>query len=376
MTAAMKDLLADLSDLAARHKDEGDTLRRLPPVMTKAFLQHDVYRLILPRDLGGANVEPLEYLQLVEKIASVDGSIAWNLTIGIGSVLYGGYLPIERSQTLFANAHCGIAGAYAPFGRAEVVDGGYRVSGRWGWASGIHQARWIVFGFTVQSSNGPPEIRQALAPRDAFRILDTWHVSGMRGTGSTDYEVDGLFVPADMTFKVFKSEPCHPAPVFRMPAAFFAAAIAVVTLGIARGAIEGLKHLAGEKRSLPGRTSLRDQPSAHYAVAKAEALTESGSLYLRDAVAAMWRNALAGDEIKLAQRAHVRRACVHAAEASADGVDICCRAAGGHALLQSQPFERALRDIRAALGHIVLQRSALEDVGRTSFGLDPLFPTF
>src|SRR5690606_6020490 len=102
----------------------------------------------------------------------------------------------------------------------------------------------------------------------------------------------------------------------------------------------------------------------------------SANLYLRDAIAAIWRNILAGCEIDPAQRRRARRACVQAAEASADAVDLCCRAAGGHALFESYPFERALRDIRAAIAQITLQRTAMEDAGRATFGLEPLSPVF
>jgi alkylation response protein AidB-like acyl-CoA dehydrogenase len=376
-------MLADLSDLANRHKQEGDNLRRLPPALADAFLQHDVYRLILPRDLGGAGVGPLEYLRLIEQLARTDGSIAWNFAIGAGSAVYGGYLPLERSRVLFAEAKCCIAGAYAPIGRAEIVPGGYRVSGRWGWASGVHQARWMVLGFTIVSPDEAqnegarrPEMRQALAPREAFRVLDSWHVSGMRGTGSAEYEVNDLFIPAEDTFQVFKEKPHHPAPIFHMPGVFFAAAVASVPLGIAQGAADSLKQLAMVKQASRGRSSLRDHAFAHYAVAKAEALAESGSAFLHQAMADVWRGVQAGDAIDLARRARARRACVHAAEASAEAVDLCCRAAGGHALFQSQAFERALRDVRAAAAHIVLQRSAMEDVGRVTFGLEPLSPVF
>jgi len=370
--------IADLTELAAAHKEEGDTLRKLPPALADAFLRHDVYRMLLPHDLGGAAMDPLDYLQFVEDIARVDGSTAWNLALGIGSSIFFGYLPPERARSMVGERECGIAGAYAPFGRGEVVEGGYRVSGRWGWASGVHQARWMVFGFTVAPPDGAgrPEARQALAPREAFHVLDTWHVSGMRGTGSTEYEVANLLVPAEMTFRMFVGKPHHSAPLFRMPGAFFGAAVASVALGIALGATESLTRLAASKRALPGRSSLRDQASAHYAVAKAQALAESASTHLRQSIADIWRAIRLDKEIALEQRMRARRASVHAAEASAEAVDLCCRAAGGDALFLSQPFERALRDVRAAIANIGLQRATMEDAGRAAFGLDPAWPIF
>lgn len=370
----------ELAGLAAAHKEEGDRLRKLPPAVAEAFLRYDIYRMLLPADLGGAAVDPLDYLRLVEDVARSDGSIAWNLAIGAGSGLYVGYLPPEIARTMCDQRACGIAGAYAPMGQGEAVDGGYRVGGHWGWASGVADAGWMVFGFRVTTSDANGEQRSdaltALAPREAFRVLDTWHTSGMRGTGSADYEVENLFVPAEMTFRMFVDEPRHPAPLFRLPGAFFAAAITVVAIGIARGAAEGLIRLAGTKQPLPGRSGLPEQASAQYAVAKAIALAESASAYLRSAIAEIWQAILDEAPIDLAQRARARRAAIHAAEAAADAVDLCCRAAGGNALRQSEPFERALRDVRGVLAHIVLQRTAMEDVGRTDFGLTPLWPTF
>jgi alkylation response protein AidB-like acyl-CoA dehydrogenase len=175
---------------------------------------------------------------------------------------------------------------------------------------------------------------------------------------------------------MFVGEPRHPAPLFRLPGGFFGAALAVVVLGIARGVAEALTQLAVSKPTTPGRPSLRDQAFAQYAVGKALALAESGSLYLRQAIAETWQAIGRGAEIDLAQKARARRACVQAAESGVDAVDLCCRAAGGSALFEALPFERALRDAHAAMGQIVFQRGAMEDVGRVALGLAPLSPTF
>jgi alkylation response protein AidB-like acyl-CoA dehydrogenase len=374
LTAKLDAARAELMALAATHR-EGDALRHLPPALAQAFLAHDVYRMLLPGDLGGAAIDPLDYLQLIEDVARLDGAIGWNLAIGIGSALYAGYLPPERTRPMFADPHCGIAGAYAPMGRGETVEGGYRVSGHWGWASGAQEARWMVIGFMVDR-DGSPTALQALAPREAFQILDTWYVSGMRGTGSTEYTAENLFVPEEMTFQMFIGKPRHPAPLFRLPGAFFGAVIATVAVGIARGAVEALVRLAEAKRNPAGRPSLRDQAYAQYCIAKAEALAESGGLYLRESIAEIWRTIGRGGGIAFEQRVRARRASVHAAEASVEAVDLCCSAAGGSALFQSLPFERAQRDAHAVMGHFVLQRGAMEDAGRARFGLQPLSPVF
>jgi alkylation response protein AidB-like acyl-CoA dehydrogenase len=377
-TFALAGLAAGLAALAERHRGEGDRLRKLPPALAEAFLAHDVYRLLLPADLGGAGADPLDYLELVERVARADGATGWNLTIGAGSGLYVGYLPVARAKEMFATPDCGIAGALAPMGSAVAVEGGFRVGGRWAWASGVDQATWMVAGFKVagETDAGRPAFWQAIAPRAAFRVLDTWHVGGLRGTGSTEYEAADLFIPRDACFQIFAGEPCHPAPLFRLPGAFFAAAVAVVPLGIARGCVDGLKRLAGSKRVLNGRSGLHEQAFAQYAAAKAEALVESSGFFLRRTIDDIWQTVQRGAPVSLEARARARRAAGHAAEASAEAVDLCCRAAGGNALFEAEPFERALRDVRGALGHISLQRITMEDAGRVAFGLPPLSPIF
>ena len=376
-------IAADLAALAERHRGEGDRLRQLPPALAAAFLAHDVYRLQLPADLGGAGADPLDYLELVECVSRTDGAIGWNLMIGAGSGLYLGYVAPELARSISATADCCIAGTLQPVGRGEAVDGGFRVRGRWGWASGAAQARWMIVGFMladasglVLDAQGRPSAWQALAPRTAFDVLDTWHSGGLRGTGSTEYEAEDLFIPQGAAFRLFAGEPRHPAPLFRLPGAFLAAALASVPLGVAQGCVDGLRRLSTRKRVLNGRAGLHEQAFAQYAVAKAEALVQSGSLFLRQSFGEIWQTVQRGGPVDLDARARCRRAAVHAAEASAEAVDLCCRAAGGHALFESEPFERALRDVRAAQGHISLQRGAMEDAGRVAFGLPPLSPIF
>lgn len=380
---ALAGLAAELAGLAERHRAEGERLRQLPPALAEAFVAHDIYRLLVPADMGGGGADPLDYLELVERVSRADGSVGWNLMIGAGSGLYLGYLAPDIARTMCATADCCIAGTLQPVGRGIPVEGGFRIGGRWNFASGAAQARWMIAGFLLANEAGPvlneqgrPTAFQALAPREAFTVLDTWHVGGLRGTGSTEYEAADLFVPQDAAFRLFASEPRHPAPLFRLPGAMLAAALASVPLGIGQGCVEGLKRLATSKRVLNNRAGLHEQAFAQYAVAKGEALVQSSSRYLREAISDIWQTVQRGAPVEMAARARCRRAAVHAAEASADAVDLCCRAAGGHALFESEPFERALRDVRAAQGHISLQRSAMEDCGRAAFGLAPLSPIF
>jgi alkylation response protein AidB-like acyl-CoA dehydrogenase len=314
--------------------------------------------------------------------SALDGSVGWNFAIGGGSALMAGFLPRETRREIFASPAACIAGGLAPTGRALIVDGGYRVSGRWAWASGIHQSTWVMCGAMLQEGDPPAPVkrglpmRQMVLPREQVRVLDTWHVGGMRGTGSTDYEIHDVFVPQERSFFMFFSERFDDAPVFRLPPTFFGVALAGVALGIARGAIEAFVELALEKRPIMSTSPLSERVSAQHDLARAEAMVESSRDYLEAALARMWETVLRGDEVDLAQRALVRRAQTHAAENAAQAVALLHRAAGGSSLYERCPLERAFRDVNATLGHVTLQRGMTEDAGRVRLGLKPLGPLF
>ena len=256
------------------------------------------------------------------------------------------------------------------------------MSGRWAWASGIHQAEWVLAGCILHEGDPPAPvksgmpIRQFVVPRAECTVLDTWHVGGLRGTGSTDDELNDVFVPKERSFLMFFGERFDDSAVFRMPPTFFGVALGGVALGVARGAIEAFAELAVEKRPLMSTSPLSERASAQHDLAKAEAMVESSRDYLFDAFEEMWSRVVAGSEVDLPLRAKVRRAQVHAAESSAQAVAMLYRAAGGSSLYERCPLERCHRDVNAALGHITLGRGMLEDAGRVRLGLRPTSPLF
>jgi alkylation response protein AidB-like acyl-CoA dehydrogenase len=287
-------------------------------------------------------------------------------------------MTIANLTRLFGEPHCNLAGSGSPPGRAIAVEGGYRLSGRWGWASAIHQARYV--GGTAfihdgdvmrKEANGAPVIRFFFLPREEVEVLDTWFASGMRGTGSTDWTVQDHFVPEDMALKVYSGKSAHSDPIYRVPGTYFGFNLCPVSLGVARGAIEGLKALAKG-----GKSSIKDNAFAQYAVAKAEALHESSALNARESFRIIWDKVNAGSPIGLEEKARARRAFVHAVEASIDAVKLVCEAAGGAALMDAHPFARALRDVHATHAHIVLSRRFMELAGQVSFGTQFVNPIF
>jgi alkylation response protein AidB-like acyl-CoA dehydrogenase len=319
----------------------------------------------------------------VREVSSWDGSAGWNFAIGQGAGLFiAGYLPPEVARSLCVREGC-IPGAFAPTGRAIESDGGFTVNGKWGWASTIHQASNVAFlGIVMDGEkprmmpDGTPARMAFVVPRDQVEVLDTWHTSGMRGTGSTEFVVRDLFVPAERAFLIFFGQRHSDAPQYRMPPTILGVVIASVAVGIAQGCIADFADLASGKTPMLSPGLLRDRASAQHDMARASAMVESSRLYMRELASHMWERAKAGDEITLELRARLRSAVCLAAESAADAVGMLCRSAGGSAIFESLPFERRFRDVNAAMAHITVGRGMMEDAGRVMLGLPPSSPMF
>lgn len=356
--------------------------RRLTPAVEQALRDADLYRMLVPKDLGGAGLGPLQQLDMAERLAFHDASAGWNLAVGPALGYFSGFMPREQAEAMFARQSAAMAGSAAPQGQAVRVAGGYRVTGRFAWASGIDQASGLYGGCILVTDGAPemlpdgrPRMILAFVPKSAATIHECWDVSGLVATNSTEFSLDDVFVPEERTVSLTLDRLYHQAPLFRLPMTVFGFALTGVPLGAARRAVEGLRALALDKNS-PGRGRLADNGFAQYALAKAEALIEAGRTNLRHAFGLLWAEAQAGTACRMETRARVRRASVHAAESSLEAVNLCYRAAGGSALFGNAPFEAALRDVNAMCGHVVFQRAMMEDAGRVALGHAPLVPVF
>lgn len=372
-----------LRPIIEAHRDEAENLRRLPEPIAKAFLELDVYRLMLPEDLGGAGILPLQHFDLIVEVSRSDASAGWLYWLAGGALLMAGRAPAEVTAKMFATADCGQAAALAPTGRAVAAEGGYRISGRWAWASGIHNcpyvgAHCLIFdGASPRlAPDGAPTLLMAVMPKGDVRVLDTWHTGGMRGTGSTEFEVNDHFVPALRVFSLIGGEPTLPHPIFKLPATFFAFGIGAVAIGVAYSTIEALKQLSLAKRLPPPRGLLAEQAALQYVVAKTEAMVDAVEASLRAAVTRAWDDACLAGELAKENRLRFRRGLAHTIDTCIEAVTLCYREAGGSALHQSQPFERALRDIHAIGAHMAVQRGIMEQAGGIALGVTPMLPKF
>ncbi len=340
-------------------------------------------QLWLPRTLGGPELHPAEYLSVIEALAIADGAVGWCATnAGVFSLLAGS-LPERSAQEIFGDRGV-VAGSVNPTGRAEAVAGGFRASGRWGYASGIDHANWIVAnciihegGMPRRAASGAPDMRFLFLPRAAVEILDTWHVSGLMGTGSHDFRVADVMVPEEFAIPAFAAVPQLSGTLYRIPPiSRFCVALASVVLGIARAAVNAFVTLAAAKKPMGSTEALREMPTAQLQMARAEALMRAARAHLIEAINRQWDEIAAGSPPAVQTRASIRLATSFCAEACSAAVDLVHAAAGGSAIQETLPIARCFRDIHAATQHIGLNASGFQLAGRVLFGLDPGTPRF
>jgi alkylation response protein AidB-like acyl-CoA dehydrogenase len=374
-------LRAYASDLGTRIAADAPTIeeqRRVPPALVAEIARAGLFRMLVPRDVGGLEVEPRVMIDVLEEVARGDGSTGWVVMIGATSGVIGAYLPEPAAREIFAaNSEVVTGGAFHPRGRATVVDGGYRVSGRWPFASGCQHCGWLIGGCIVFADGKPklrdggaPEARMMILPASEVQILDTWHVSGLRGTGSHDIVIEEAFVPAERsvwfsTDPVRRGGPLYAFPVYGL----LALGIAAVALGIARGAIDDLLELAGAKVPTGSRRPLAERAATQTAVAQATALLAAARAHVHATVEEIWQTATSGAAPTLEQRARLRLAATHAVRDSARVVDLAYECGGATSIYEGSPLQRRFRDVHVATQHVLVAPATYELAGRVLLGL-------
>jgi alkylation response protein AidB-like acyl-CoA dehydrogenase len=358
--------------------------RSLPAPLVKRMAETGFFSLWLARALGGPELNTVDYLRVIEELSRADGAVGWCTMVSAGYSRLSGYLDDGVAREIFGDGSTIVAGTINPTGKAIVVPGGFRVSGRWSYGSFIGHSTWTVGSSVIHDNEGPrrgpdgaPDMRLMLFPTSAVEIIDTWRVGGLRGTGSHDFRVTDLFVPDDHAIAAFTAKPVRPGTLYAAPfITVFAMAIASVPLGIARAAIEAFIALAEAKTPTGGASRLRDKASAQADVGKAEALLRSARAFLVESAHDIWNAVAAGDMPSMPQRATARLAAAQAAAASAQAVDLLYNAAGGTALYESNLLERCFRDVHATTQHMGTSSANFELSGRVLLGLDPGTPRF
>lgn len=354
-----------LAPLIRAHADENEQQRRLSPPVVTALAAAGLLRMYTPRALGGLEVDPLTSFHVLEALARLDGSTAWCVFIAGGNPLLGAYLADQTAADIFGrDPQVVTAGVVFPFGRAEVCDGGYRVSGRWAYASGCQHCAWIFCACQVfeadhprLAAGGAPEVRLFFAPTTQVTIVETWEVSGLAGTGSHDVVFEDVFVPTAYTCPfgpgMVPQGTHYQSPLYRYVLyTSFQGAMGAVALGIAQGAVDVCLELAQTKQPAGTTGLLRERPMFQARLAEAVALVRAARAWLYAAVQQSWALHRSQGQVSLDERAGILLAAAHATRSAATAVDIVYTAAGGTANYRRSPLQRALRDIHAVTQHV------------------------
>ena len=347
--------------------------RTLPLELAHALAEAGLFRVAVAASAGGVESDPRSQILVIETIAEADGAAGWTLMIGIESLGFASasLRPETAEEVIAKHPEVIFSGALNPLGRAVRVPGGVRATGRWPFASGCQHSHWFWGQCLEDVGGGQMRPLEILVPRRDYRVLDTWHVSGLRGSGSADVEVNDLFVPDAYTTTVSLQRLRESGPLFRLPAPVRLAYNKVgVATGIARGALDEFIALASERVPRLMTKPLRERQLAQEAIADAETRLRSARAFVFEAVDEVWRTVLAGGSPTQKQRALAILACAQAVAASARAVEIVHRAAGSSANFLASPLERRMRDVHVVGQHIMVSPALVEPAARVLLGLE------
>jgi indole-3-acetate monooxygenase len=383
-TVAAARAMAPQIRAAAAEIEEG---RRLPVHIVQAMRRAGIFRMAMPHSWGGPELDPLTQIRVIEALAEADGSVGWCAMINSDSGYFSAFLDQAVAREMYADLDAATCSSLLFAGRAQAVDGGYRVSGRWPFASGCHHSAWFMGSCTVVDgdvprtrASGTPELRWCLIPTTEGEILDTWYTTGLRGSGSNDFSVTDRFVPAERTCSFPDVPQRRPGALYALPLMFLYNASGV-PLGIARGAINAFIELASRKPITIGnltghRMLLQDEGFAQSALAHAEALVGSARSFVFETIEELWVTLLNGERPGFRQRSICRLALANAYEACTKAVAMLYKAHGGKSVYTTGPLDRYFRDIHTINQHTIVSLKVYEKAGAALMGLDSRDPTF
>jgi len=371
--AAVQPLLAELAARAA----EMEEARRLPADLAQKLAAAGVLRMVTPKRFGGLESSPREIVEITETIARANASAGWCAMIASTTALNAAYMEPVYAEEIYSDPAAITGGVYAPMGRAVREGDHYLVSGRWQWGSGSANCTWLCGSCTLwengemkRLASGAPDTRMMVFPASEATLLDTWHVMGLKGTGSGDFEVKDILVPAGRSVSLVSDKPREAGALYKFPAfGLLSLGVCAVALGNARGALDAFHDLATVKKSQGSSKTLSERQSMQAAYAACEAQWRAARAYLFSEIDRVWEVAQQTDDIPMALRADLRLACTHMTRTGADICRTLYDLGGGAALFESSDLQRRFRDAHAITQHIVTAPSTLELTGRILFGL-------
>ena len=361
--------LADIGQVVDAHRDELEVDCRLPAPVVDALRAAGAFRLPIPAAWGGPELPLVQIADVLEELAYLDGAVGWCAMIGCDGGFYTAWLDDEVGRTMYADLDSVTAGWVVPAGSAEPVDGGHRLTGRWSFGSGSTHADWFCTGGLTADTM---EWRLFFVPAaDVSVVPGSWDTTGLRGTGSNDYAIDGAFVPLERSFD-FTDPPKRSGTLYGFRGGF-ALKLGAVPIGLARRALDEVVALAERKIVMPQLTPLRELLTMQEGAAKAEALIYSSRAYYHDALHRLAEAVEAGGVDEHTRR-HAWLAAASAVQTCRQAVEVLSELVGTDSVRRSNPVERIRRDLATASTHIVGRTWG--PAGRHLLGLDPGHPLF
>lgn len=358
----------------AGRADEIEANRAMPADLHRQLKDAGVYRILVPPSHGGEHIDLHEVLEIIEELSVADGSTGWTATIGIQTPCLMSLLPRDTFDEVYADGpDVTIGGSFVPAGQLHVVDGGYRISGKWPFASGCDNWDYIMAtGVVLQDGQplpgpreGQPLTRSAVVRREQVEILDTWFTLGLRGTGSKHFTLDDVFVPEPFTLDLFYGQPCVEG-IYRYPIIEFTHHIASVSIGIAQGALNELIGAASSRRRYSARSSLAEMPAIQHRVGRVETSLRAARELMHGQADELLSGRGSNDFLDLMVWAWSNNA--HTAQVCVDVVDTCFRAYGAQGIYDGSALQRRLRDIYTIVQHASVNDASLTRAGAALLG--------
>lgn len=352
----------DLAPILAARAAEGDVLRRIPDATIADFKEAGFFRMLQPSRWGGYEVEPGVFFDVQMAIAAACPSSAWVLgVVGVHAWQLALFAEEAQREVWGEDTSMLISSSYAPTGKITRVDGGYRVSGRWSFSSGCDHCQWVFLGgFAPPESEGKPaDMRTFLLPRRDYRIDDTWHVMGLKATGSKDIVVEDVFVPEHRTHRLidgFKrrspGNSVNTAPLYRLPfGQIFVRSVSTSAIGAAEGALRAYRDAAAKRIAASDGAKVAEDPSTQIVCARAAAAIDEVRLVLHRNMDELMALVRAEQDIPVDRRVALRYDSSNAVVKCVEVVDALFTASGGRAIFEGSPIQRFFLDVHAARAH-------------------------
>ncbi len=360
---------------------DAEQRRQLAPNVVNALIDAGLYRMLQPRFLGGGELPLADFMTVVEELAKADASTAWCVAQCGTCAMAAAYLDRDTAMEVFGPSDGILAwGPPAP-SEARIVDGGYRVTGNWNFASGGHQATWLgaqsfvtdSAGKAVRRENGGPVIRTMLIPRDKVQMGDAWNVMGLKGTGSNSYAVEDVFVPDRLSLgRDEAADRREDGLLYKFSTSnVYSFAFAALALGLARRMLDDAVTVATEKLPYGTKRPMRENNVVQAQIGRSEGAWRAARGYLYATARELWRAMAETSSLSLDQRLELRLSSVWTIHQAADIADTVFHMIGSTAIFEAEPFERRFRDMHTVIQQLQGRQGHFESVGQVLLGLEP-----